>query len=180
METLTTKRLVLKAPTLADVLEITEQIGNWNVARMLARVPYPYVQTDCERWIAYISERNAAGHDMAYAIHREGLIGVVAVEEFDGIPVFGYWLAEAAWGQGFATEASVAVLRRAFDCHVISEIRSSVFRDNQASLNVQMKLGFEETQVGSTFCLSRNAEVKCLKTILTRNGFERAGHMRPA
>ena len=35
-----------------------------------------------------------AGLDMAFTIHRERLIGMMSLEGFDGVPVFGYWLAE--------------------------------------------------------------------------------------
>ncbi|MGB8816967.1 MAG: GNAT family N-acetyltransferase [Rhizobiaceae bacterium] len=180
METLTTKRLVLKAPTLADVPEITRKIGNWNVARMLARVPHPYVPEDCAPWIAHITERNAAGLDMAYAIHRQGLIGVMSVEAFDGVPVFGYWLAETAWGQGYATEAGVAVLRHAFQTQSASEIKSSVFHDNEPSLKVQKKLGFEVASIGTTYSVSRKADVPSIKTTLSRQAFDNAVNARCA
>jgi RimJ/RimL family protein N-acetyltransferase len=180
METLTTKRLTLKAPTLADAPEIARQIGNWEVARMLARVPHPYVLADCEPWITRSAERNASGHDMVYAIHCEGLIGVMSVEDFDAVPVFGYWLAQPSWGKGYATEAATAILRHAFETHDVSEIKSSVFKDNDASLNVQKKLGFEVTGAGTTFSLARNAEVESIKTTLTRQAFINAAHMRAA
>ncbi len=174
MQTLTTKRLTLKAPTLADVPEIVRHIGNWNVARMLARVPHPYAPADCEPWIARSMERNTAGLDMVYAIHCQGLIGVVSVEDFDIVPVFGYWLAESAWGKGYATEAGAAVLAQAFDGSDVSEIKSSVFQDNDASLRVQNKLGFEETHAGTTWSLARNTNVESVKTTLTRVAFDNA------
>ena len=176
METLKTERLVLKPPTLADVPEITRQIGNWNVARMLARVPHPYASSDCEPWIVRSAERNAAGLDLVYAIHCKALIGVMSVEDFDGVPVFGYWLAEPAWGKGYATEAGAAVLRYAFEKHNVEEIRSSVFRDNAASLKVQKKLGFIMTGAGTTFSLAQNAEVESIKTVLARQAFKTAVH----
>jgi RimJ/RimL family protein N-acetyltransferase len=177
MQTLTTKRLTLKAPTLADAPEIVKHISNWNVARMLARVPHPYGLADCEQWIARGAERIVAGLDMVYAIHAEGLIGVMSIEDFDSIPVFGYWLAEPAWGHGYATEAGAAILHNAFDRRDVSEIKSSVFKDNDASLNVQKKLGFEVAQVGTTWSLARNAEVESIKTKLSRQAFEDATHM---
>jgi RimJ/RimL family protein N-acetyltransferase len=180
MQTLTTKRLTLKAPTLADAPEIARHIGNWNVARMLARVPHPYASADCEPWIARSAGRNAAGLDMVYAIHCEGLIGVMSVEDFDDVPVFGYWLAEPSWGKGYATEAATAILRHAFETHDVSEIKSSVFKDNDASLNVQTKLGFEVTGAGTTWSLARNAQVESIKTTLPRQVFENAEHMRAA
>ena len=179
MQTLTTKRLALKPPTLADAPEITRHIGNWNVARMLARVPHPYALADCEPWIERSAERNAAGLDMVYAVHRretgaQTLIGVMSVENFDGVPLFGYWLCEPAWGKGYATEAGAKILATAFHRFGVKEVRSSVFHDNDASLNVQRKLGFEATGVGTTTSVARNADVKSIKTTLTRQSFKMA------
>ena len=180
MQTLTTKRLTLKAPTLDDVPAVARHVGNWNVAHMLARVPHPYAFADCEPWIARSAERNAAGLDMVYAIHCDGLIGVISVEDFDAVPVFGYWLAEPAWGKGYATEAGAAALAQAFDRNNVSEIGSSVFHDNDASLSVQKKLGFEVAHLGTTWSLARNAEVESIKTTLTRKAFDDAAQRRAA
>ncbi len=177
MQTLTTPRLLLKAPTLEDAPEIARHIGNWNVARMLARVPHPYALSDCKPWIARSTERNAEGLDMVYAIHCEGLIGVMSIEDFDAVPVFGYWLAEPAWGKGYATEAGAAVLAHTFNQRGVGEITSSVFHDNVASLTVQKKLGFAVTHRGSTWSLSRNADVESIKTTLTRKAFKNAIRM---
>ncbi len=178
METLTTKRLMLKAPTTADTPEIVKHISNWNVARMLARVPHPYAQDNCLSWIAHVTERNSAGLDHFFAIYRESLIGIMSVEDFGSAPVFGYWLAQSAWRQGYATEAGVAVLRHAFREKTTNEIKSSVFQDNEPSLKVQKKLGFEVTSIGTTYSVSRKVDVPSINTALSRKAFEKAGHMQ--
>lgn len=180
MATLTANRLMLKAPTAADAPEIVKHIGNWNVARMLARVPHPYVAEDCALWIAHVTGQNAAGLDMIYAIYRQDLdqqdlIGVMSVEDISGEPVLGYWLAESAWGQGYATEAGAAVLHHAFQEKTVNEIKSSVFQDNESSLKVQKKLGFVATSIGTTYSASRKVDVPSIKTTLSRKAFENAG-----
>lgn len=177
MDILVTKRLTLRPPLEVDTDDIAEFIGNWNVARMLARVPHPYFTKDAQDWIGHVSKNIDAGLDMAFTIHRERLIGVMSLEGFDsGVPEFGYWLAEPYWGKGFATEAGAAVLAHAFKTRDVERVVSGVFKDNSASLNVQHKLGFKLTGHGPLWSVSRGGKVEHLTTELTRRDFAAAGH----
>ena len=47
MDILVTKRLTLRPPLEVDIDDIALFIGNRNVSRMLARVPYPYFPEGC-------------------------------------------------------------------------------------------------------------------------------------
>jgi RimJ/RimL family protein N-acetyltransferase len=176
MDILVTKRLTLRPPLEVDIDDIAHFIGNRNVARMLARVPHPYFPKDAEEWIAHVSKNIDAGQDMAFTIHRERLIGVMTLEGFDGVPEFGYWLAEPYWGKGFATEAGTAVLAHAFKTRDVERVISGVFKDNPASLHVQKKLGFKLTGNGSLWSSARGEMVEDFKTELTRKDFAAAGH----
>ena len=42
-DSIVTRRLVLRQPTERDLPQIVREIGNWEVAKWLARVPHPYV-----------------------------------------------------------------------------------------------------------------------------------------
>jgi RimJ/RimL family protein N-acetyltransferase len=53
----------------------------------------------------------------------------------------GYRLRRAAWGKGIATEASHAVLRRAFAEGDLERVEASAYEDNRASRRVLEKLG---------------------------------------
>ena len=176
MDILVTKRLTLRPPLEVDIDDIALFIGNWNVARMLARVPHPYFPKDAEDWIGHVSKNIEAGLDMAFTIHRERLIGVMSLEGFDGAPVLGYWLAEPWWGKGFATEAGAAVLAHAFKTRDVERVVSGVFKDNPGSLNVQKKLGFKLTGDGLRWSASRGEMAEHLETELTRRDFASAGH----
>ncbi len=178
METLKTERLTLRPVTPADAYAITHHIGNINVSRMLARIPNPYGLADCQEWITRVQRLNAAGADLIYAVVADELIGVVSINQLDAMPVFAYWLAQSQWGKGFATEACQAALRNAFKSHQINELKSSVFIDNDVSLRLQKKLGFEVTGTGRTFCLSRNMDVDTIETKLSRAAFEEAAKRR--
>jgi RimJ/RimL family protein N-acetyltransferase len=54
----------------------------------------------------------------------------------------GYCLAEAAWGQGYATEAADAILRWAFDTLGLNRVQAETDTRNAASARVLEKLGF--------------------------------------
>ena len=54
----------------------------------------------------------------------------------------GYCLGEAAWGQGYATEAAHAVLRWAFDALPLNRVQAETDTRNLASARVLEKLGF--------------------------------------
>jgi ribosomal-protein-alanine N-acetyltransferase len=53
----------------------------------------------------------------------------------------GYTLARAHWGQGLATEASLAVVRYAFEVMRVSRLVAVADPANTASVNVMRKLG---------------------------------------
>jgi len=56
--------------------------------------------------------------------------------------MMGYCLAEAAWGQGFATEAASALLQWAFNTLPLNRVQSEADTRNAASGRVLEKLGF--------------------------------------
>lgn len=175
MHILVTRRLTLRQPTTLDAEDIALWLSNWAVARMLARVPFPYAQTDAEDWIASL------GPDaMVYTIHRERLIGVVSIEGEGPEPELGYWLAERWHGRGFMSEAARALIGHAFATRDIKAIRSSAFVDNPVSHRVQQKLGFEVCGGGTIWSTPRNEMVGHVKTRLTRAAFEGVETALPA
>ena len=177
MHILVTRRLTLRQPTTLDAEDIALWLSNWAVARMLARVPFPYVQTDAEDWISSLRGDPDA---MVYTIHRERLIGVVSIEGEGPEPELGYWLAEPWHGRGFMTEAARALIGHAFATRRINAVRSSAFADNPASLRVQQKLGFDICGGGTAWSVPRNEMVNLVKTRLARSAFEGVETTLPA
>jgi RimJ/RimL family protein N-acetyltransferase len=171
MHVLVTRRLTLRPPALLDAEDIALWLSNWNVARMLARVPFPYHRRDAEEWIASLAEKPQ--DHLVYTIHRERLIGVVAIEGGNAEPVLGYWLAEPWHGKGFMTEAAATLLAHAFETRGIEAVASSVFVDNPASLRVQEKLGFAVTGAAETWSRPRGATVSKLTTRLPAAAWRR-------
>ncbi len=165
-----TKRLFLRAPRMDDVPVIAAGLDNYSVTRFLSRVPYPYFEADAIAWLSGLPENTPDW--AAFAIERPdaGLIGVISIENH-----LGFWLAEAHWGQGYATEAGRAILEWHFANSDATGIVSAAHYDNPASLNVQRKLGFVVTGSEMRMVVSRREEVEHIDTMLTREAFERLG-----
>ena len=62
----------------------------------------------------------------------------------DQLPELGYWLGEPYWGQGYATEAALAVVAAAREAGYPA-LRSRALTSNAGSRNVLRKAGFSET-----------------------------------
>jgi RimJ/RimL family protein N-acetyltransferase len=170
---LATRRLVLRPLAEGDLDDIVFGVGNFNVARYLARVPHPYGRRDAEGFLAFVRHGTAEGRELTLVIDRGGkavgCLGLTAIGEADE---FGYWRSETVWGNGYATEAGRAFLAHVFAALDLDAVRSGVFTDNPASLRVQEKLGFVSTGTSLRYSLARGHEVAHIDTILTRRRFE--------
>ena len=135
---LSTERLVLRPFVPEDSAAVSAQIDNWNVARWLAVVPYPYPRSAARTWIAKQDALAAAGDGFAFAITEgDEIIGCVGLERTEpGAMEMGYWLAEPFWGRGLASEAVRAVTRFGFAEIGIDRILASHFEGNAASARV--------------------------------------------
>ncbi|WP_172960980.1 GNAT family N-acetyltransferase [Oceaniglobus roseus] len=129
-----TARLLLRPLNGGDVPAITAGVGNYEVAKWLSVVPYPYHAADARAFLA--SEHAAPG--VAWAIcDGRGLQGVVS---HNG--ALGYWLARGAWGKGYLTEALDAVVDACFAPRRVQVLHASHFEGNDRSARVLAKQGF--------------------------------------
>ena len=176
VEIVETERLRLRAPEMSDEARVTEFIGEWDVVKMLATVPYPYALKDARTWLAPQKERRAAGDAFNYAIElktKPGLIGVIGLTgvrmiEGGNVAELGYWLAKPCWGKGIMTEAGRALVRYAFEELKFAGLKSGHFKENFRSGQVLAKLGFRYAGEGLKPCLARKAETPHVDVILTR------------
>lgn len=151
---LTTARLAMRRPVEADIPAIVEHANDWEVARRLGRLPYPYGITDARFFLDQV-----VPNELAWAItfRAEGvLIGVVGLvpEPENRAAELGYWLERRFWGQGIATEAASAAVEYAFQSLGLTMLTSGYFTDNPASGRVLTKLGFVEAGRGERPCLA--------------------------
>ncbi len=169
---LTTARLRLRPIRRGDAQPVRALCNNWNVARMLSRVPYPNSAEGVETWTGAQAAAWESGLAYNFAIERrDGLIGVIGVSRRDGGGYeIGYWLGEPWWGQGLMTEAVGRVVDFARAELGLDRLRSDYFADNPASGRVQEKCGFRITGRGRLTSLSRGCEVEAVFTELDLAG----------
>ncbi len=169
-----TERLALRPFTFADATRVQELLGAWAVARMLARVPFPYPPGRAEEWIATHDEGRIRGESFPLAITlHDRLIGGIGLEESRerGQFRFGYWIAVSYWGFGYATEAAKAALGFGFEWLGLAAVGASRYVDNESSARVLEKLGFVETGRAMHACRARNAEIPGIELELTRDAW---------
>jgi [ribosomal protein S5]-alanine N-acetyltransferase len=169
---LDTSRLHLRHARDDDAARFVEILSNWNVIKMLRLAPHPYTRADAETWIASHADERQAGTAHRFVIERDGrIIGTCDVDEIAGSTGdLGYWLDEAAWGRGYATEAARAVLDFSFGQLALTRVTSGHAADNPNSGHILTKLGFIRTGQTRTWSNPRGGEIDQLKYELRRTG----------
>lgn len=169
---ITTTRLRLRRIRRKDAARVQALCGNWNVARMLSRVPYPSPLEVVESWTGAQASAWNQGLAHNFAIeYRDELVGVVGVSRRDdGGHEIGYWLGEPWWGQGLMTEAVGGAVEFARAELGIERLRSDYFADNLASGRIQEKCGFRIIGRGRLKSQSRGCEVDAVFTELVLMG----------
>lgn len=169
-EELRTERLLLRPLRESDAERLAALANNWNVARMLARMPFPYTLDMAHEWIGKQEALRADGEDFGYAITSdEGFVGGCGMQAHaDGTHEIGYWIGEPYWNRGYASEAAAAVLAEAVACFGAETIVSGHYWENHASGRVLTKLGFRYTGEEQRWCLARQEKVHCLTMRLAR------------
>ncbi|MEQ5838679.1 GNAT family N-acetyltransferase [Paraburkholderia acidicola] len=145
--TLHTARLLLRPFTEADTDAIFALQSNAHVLRYWDSPPWK-TRAQAERFIEVCRQFEQEGTGARLAIERAAdsvFIGWCALSRWDPdnrSAKMGYCLDQAAWGQGFATEAASAVLQWAFDTLDLNRVQSEADTRNTASGRVLEKLGF--------------------------------------
>lgn len=170
-----TRRLILRAPELRDAPSITACLKDFDVAKMLARVPAPYRLKHARDWLAAEPGRRASGRSHAFALTRREddagfCIGICSLERREhGETHLGFWLGRPFWGQGLMSEAVISVLRYGFTALDLEEIHSGYFRDNYASRSIHQKMGFSVTGEDRMYGLARREDVPHVTVSLLRH-----------
>ncbi len=144
---LETKRLWLRWPRASDAASIASFAQRPEIARMTATIPHPYPAGEAEQFVLKARADNANGKALILVISQKGgsrpIIGLVsATMSDDGEIEFGFVLAPAAWGKGFATEAARAMVEAIFALTKADRIVANARTINPASRRVLEKCGF--------------------------------------
>ena len=172
--TVTTARLTLRPHRMTDADAIAQSLGDFQVSRMLARVPAPYDRQDASEWLAVTTTDLSDGWAFAITAGDDVHIGCLAFERQRGEWHLGYWLNRFYWGRGYMSEAVHAATARFLMRMPGVEIHSGIFADNLASLKVQEKMGFRVTGCSDMFSLARGAMVAHIETRLEPGDFRPA------
>lgn len=165
---ISTPRLLLRPQREADIPAIIAGLNDWEVARWLTVVPFPYTQADADEWIGRQKPPVAGKAHFAIDLPGAGLIGVVSLDN-----ELGYWLDRSQHGHGYMTEACVGLLEWHFAARPDDVIPSGYHVGNAASAAVQHKLGLVETgERDMRFVRSQQREVEHIHTTLARAQFE--------
>jgi RimJ/RimL family protein N-acetyltransferase len=158
---LQTARLTLRPFGVEDAARVLAIQSNWNVTRMLRMATFPPTLQPTRAWLASHEGEWRAGTAYRFAVVLHGaVIGCADVDEIaDGRGDLGYWLDEAAWGCGFASEAAGAVVAFAFDVLRLDGLNSGHARDNPASGTVLRKLRFRRIGEISVWSNPRREEI---------------------
>lgn len=140
-----TQRLVLRAPMRADAHDLAALADNIEIASRLSRLPHPY---RLDHALGFIEDIATGPSERPYAITlKDRLIGVIGLTFLEPVPEIGYWLGQPYWGQGYATEAGMAMLAAADATGRFSRYQARALISNDGSRNVLEKLGFVATGV---------------------------------
>ncbi len=180
---LDTRRLALRNPEAEDATGVQMLIANWEIAKWLGRLPWPYPDGAAAEWIERMSRETALGQGYAFGIFVkarpfDGIIGVVGLHLREhGIWELGYWLGEPFWGLGYMSEAAPAVVRYAFEVLKLDRLDAGHMVGNAGSARVLLRCGFEYVGEGRRWCESRGHEVDSMEMELTREKW--AAYQRP-
>lgn len=139
-----TDRLFLRPAWSEDATDLARAIGQEQVARMLASVPWPYEEQHARDWID--QPQNARLPSLLVTLPDDGgrIIGGCGLHDEGGQVHVGYWIAPDQWGRGYATESlrALVTLARAAGHRRLAARRA---HDNPASGRVLRKVGFVPT-----------------------------------
>lgn len=143
-----TPRLIVRTPVMEDVPMIqAAKIVAWNDLRKWMSWAVPGTET-IEALHGFIEGAEEKNHLIAVT-KKDGRFvlctGATPIDGQDRQFEVGYWAARDMRGHGYATEASNAVIRYAFNALGAAEIYICHYEGNAPSRNVIEKLGFAKT-----------------------------------
>jgi len=146
---LETERLVLRRFTEADVDLLVDLDSDPEVMRFLSGgTPTPRAVIESEILPRFLrSYQRFAGFGYWAAVEKTtgaflGWFSLALAEDGSSDDVeLGYRLHRSAWGQGYATEGALALIRKGFTELGVRRVHATTYQDNLASRRVMEKVG---------------------------------------
>jgi [ribosomal protein S5]-alanine N-acetyltransferase len=133
-----------------DAEALVRHANNIKVAQQLRdRFPHPYSRANAQ---AFLRAATVGGAPTNLAIEVDGeaagAIGYVAGTDVERYSAeIGYWLGEAHWNRGIATEALILVTDHLFATTTLLRLFALPFADNAGSIRVLEKAGYTREAV---------------------------------
>lgn len=152
-ETFTTARLILRRMAATDTARLVMLCGDIRVAGKLSRMPHPYTDAHAQDWLERQNQMWSNSRDRVWviALPNVGMIGTIGLHRESRMSLdiqetweLGYWLGVPYWGQGYATEAGLAVLTELDASLGPQEVTAGYALNNPNSGHVLEKIGFHK------------------------------------
>lgn len=135
-----------------DALWVWHAVQDPEIPRFLG-IPRNHTLDGVRRWLSFVPEDLAAGSGVNLAIVSAtsgellGSVGVTRSCDDPAIGEVGYWIAREARGQGVATRAVGLIAEWAFVGMGLARLEITTHEDNEASLRVAERCGFQREGV---------------------------------
>jgi RimJ/RimL family protein N-acetyltransferase len=146
--TFATERLVLRPFRLDDIPAVERMLLTPHIAEHTLNFPHPYPPGFARDWITrHLAWAERGIHlQWAIALHDDTPVGAIGIALRVDPPEgdIGYWVGPDYWNNGYATEATMAVIAYGFDTRGLPRIKATCFVENHASARVLQKAGMRE------------------------------------
>jgi RimJ/RimL family protein N-acetyltransferase len=142
-----TERLVLRRWREDDAEALARHADNRRIwINLRDRFPHPYTLEHAREWIGRCLAAPDPPLELAIE-HADEPIGGIGLQAMTDVARFtaevGYWLGEAFWGRGFATEAVRRFTDYAFERFAFERLEAWIFATNPSSGRVLEKSGYQ-------------------------------------
>lgn len=141
MDTIRTRRLLLRRATMDDVAGMHAIFTDARAMRYWSRPPHETL-AESEKWVQEMVDFGPGSDD--YILDFGGqVIGKAGAWR---LPEIGYILHPDHWGKGFASEALAALIPHLFASHPLPELTAEVDPRNLASIRLLERFGIQKTR----------------------------------
>lgn len=160
MQSSSTSCLHLRNYEMTDEKAVYEVINSPGIFATTLNIPYPYPKEQIKIWIHFILKNCLYKRGYEYGVFSNegsyiGNVGIVNIDWLNNSGEITYFIGEAYWGQGYATEAVQSILTFAFEKLHLERVQGRCMKENMASFRVMQKCGF------SYEGLARHEVIKC-------------------
>jgi len=158
-----TERLLLRPLTVADANEVFEWVSDERVSRYMVYTTY----TDIEKvkeWLAFV-EKDTSTYTFGFVRTSDKKLigsGDIGPANKNGYWGFGYNLRYDCWGNGYATEATKAMIEYAHKNFEATHFTSSHAKPNLSSGHVMEKCGLQFIGYGEFKKLDGSCKMKSM------------------